>query len=183
MVINMEFNKVISERRSIRKFQEKSVSDNQIKQAIQNGLLAPSAHNRQPWKFYLTTTQEKNAIASALYEKTKNISGHTGPHTATIIKDAPALLIIYYDNDNQGSRDMDLLSIGACIENITLSLVDEGLSSVWIGNTNLINDEMKNITNLSYDTISCLAIGYQDQYPHPRPRKAYEEVVINKERQ
>ena len=47
----MEFSIVINERKSARSFENKNVSLNQINRIIKSASLAPSAKNRQPWKF------------------------------------------------------------------------------------------------------------------------------------
>lgn len=174
----MELQNVIEERRSIRKYTNQPVDQKIIIEALASGIKAPSAHNRQPWKFKIVDFEQKNKIADILYEKTKNIPGHTGPHTASIIKEVPILIVIFIDNDNKENRDMDIISIGACIENMILSLVNQGLGTLWIGNTNLIAQEIKELLNIPYETVSCLGVGYQNQFPHARPRKSIEEVIL-----
>lgn len=174
----MELKNAIMSRRSIRKFTNQPVSQEILMEAIKAGIKAPSAHNRQPWKFKIVDVEQKNEIARMLYEKTKDIPTHTGPHTANIIKEVSVLIVIFIDNDNKENRDMDMLSIGACVENMILSLVEQGLGTIWIGNTNLIGEEIKKLLNVSYETISCLGVGYQDQFPHERPRKNIEDVIL-----
>lgn len=174
----MELREAIENRRSIRKYLSEKVSEDILIDAIKYGCKAPSAHNRQPWKFKIVTEQEKNKIADALYVRTNNIVGHTGPHTSNIIKEVPNLIMVFIDNDNMANRDMDVISIGACIENIILYLTDLNIGTLWIGNTNLINDEIKEILNVPYETISCIGIGFKNQDPHARPRKEIEDVLI-----
>ncbi len=160
---------------------DNDVDDNILLDAIKMGTKAPSAHNRQPWKFKILSCEEKNQIASILYEKTKDIVGHTGPHTAGIIKDVPKIIVVFIDNQNKDDRDMDIISIGACIENIILYLTDIGLGTLWIANTNIIRDDIKRILNVSYETVSCIGVGYKNQEPHERPRKDFSEVLITEE--
>ncbi|MBC2852168.1 nitroreductase family protein [Cetobacterium sp. 8H] len=49
---------IILQRRSIRSFSNKLVTDNQIKDIITAGMCAPSAGNQQGWRFIII----KNAI-------------------------------------------------------------------------------------------------------------------------
>ena len=174
----MEVHTVLESRRSIRKFTTDKVSDDALLDGIKAAILAPSAHNRQPWKFKIVSREEKDKIAAALAEKTKDIVGHTGVHTAGIIKDADRLIVVFIDNQICENRDMDILSIGAAIENMILSFNDMGLGSVWIGNTNLVNEEIKALLDVEYETVSSIAIGVPDQSPKPRPRKEIKDVVI-----
>lgn len=174
----METCDAILKRRSIRMFKDEEINEDILLEGIKMGIKAPSAHNRQPWKFKILSKEEKDKVALLLLNKTKDIPGHTGPHTASIIKEVPNLIMIFYDNDNLGDRDMDIISIGACIENMILYFTDLGLGTLWIGNTNLVNEEIKELLNINLDTVSCLGIGYKNQDPHERPRKDIDDVLI-----
>lgn len=174
----MELKEVISARRSIRKYKDELIDENIIWDAVKYGIMAPSAHNRQPWKVKLVKNEEKDKIADVLNDKTKDIVGHTGPHTAGVIKNVPYLLMIYIDNDIIENRDMDVISIGAFIEHIILYLTEIGLGTLWIANTNLVSDEIKIITGVNLETISCIGIGVKDQDPNMRPRKEFNEIVL-----
>ena len=143
----MEFRNVLESRRSIRKFTSDDVSDGILLEAIRYATLAPSAHNRQPWKFKIVSKEEKTKIAAALREKTKDIVGHTGVHTAGIIEEANKLIVVFIDNQISENRDMDMLSIGGAIENMILALNDMSIGTVWIGNTNLIEEEIRKLEN------------------------------------
>lgn len=174
----MLLNEAILNRRSIRKYKDNVLDEITLMNGIELAIKAPSAHNRQPWKVRLLSVEEKNKVADALYYKTKDIVGHTGPHTAGIIKDVPNLIMIFIDNDIKDNRDMDIISIGAFIENLILAYTDMRLGTIWIGNTNLVSDEIKEILGVSYETVSCVGVGYADQEPKARPRKEIEDILI-----
>ena len=174
----MELCDVIESRRSIRKFTDELVDESVIMEAIKYGIMAPSAHNRQPWKVKLIKGIEKNKIADVLYEKTKDIEGHTGVHTAGVIKNVPYLLVIYYDKVDGANREHDLLSLGSFIEHIILYLTNEGLGTLWIANTNIVKEEVSEITNVNLETISTIGIGVKNQEPNMRPRKDIGEIII-----
>lgn len=56
----------IAERRSIRKFKQEAVSREQLSEIIRAGILAPSAKNRQPWRFVVVTGKSKEAALNAM---------------------------------------------------------------------------------------------------------------------
>jgi nitroreductase len=174
----MEFKSVLEMRRSIRKYKDSKVDETILKEAIKYGIMAPSAHNRQPWKIRIATTEEKNRIADELYNKTKDIEGHTGPNTAGIIREVPSLLVVFIDNQVKENRDHDVLSIGAFIENIILYLTDIGLGTLWIANTDNIKEEIKKVLNTDLECVSCIGVGEKDQDPHMRPRKEIDDILI-----
>lgn len=174
----MEFKSVLEMRRSIRKYKDSKVDETLLKEAIKYGIMAPSAHNRQPWKIRIATNEEKNKIADELHNKTKDIEGHTGPHTAGIIREVPSLLVVFIDNQVKENRDHDVLSIGAFIENIILYLTDMGLGTLWIANTDNIKEEIKKLLNTDLECVSCIGVGEKDQDPHMRPRKEIDDILI-----
>ena len=135
----MSFDEVIASRRSIRKFLDKEVSISDVEEIIKAGIMAPSAHNRQPWRVAILEVDEKDNIASVLVDKADGDESKV--NTARIIKEAPILLAIYYD-DKDGNRDDDMLSIGAFIENMHLKATEMGYGSLWIANTNSIKEDI-----------------------------------------
>ena len=51
---------IIKNRRSIRKYSSKAVGREQIEAIIEAAVLAPSAKNRQPWKYIVYTGDGKH---------------------------------------------------------------------------------------------------------------------------
>ncbi len=170
----MSFDDVVLNRRSIRKYLDKDVSMSDVEKIIKTGILAPSAHNRQPWKVKVVVSEEKTKIYEALLAKKDEDSSVA--NTAGIINEVPCLLVVFYDGNE--NRDHDMLSLGAFIENMHLKATELGLGSLWIANTDRIKKEISEITDVGLECISCLAIGYKDQEPSLRPRKNLEEIII-----
>lgn len=54
-----EFSKVIKSRRSVRVYQDGTVPDQVVEQAIDDALLAPNSSNLQPWMFVRVKSEEK----------------------------------------------------------------------------------------------------------------------------
>ena len=65
----MELKETIKNRRSIRKYKNSKISKEIIDDLIDCARLAPSAKNRQPWKFVIVTDTIKNKIADIMLEK------------------------------------------------------------------------------------------------------------------
>lgn len=175
----MELREVIENRRSIRKYKEDKIDKDIILEILKEATHAPSGHNRQPWKLKLVSDEEKNKIAEVLYEKYKDVKGHTAPHTAGIIKEVPSLVVVYLEDDDKRFREIDILSIGGYIDEVILLAEEKGLGTLWIANTNLIKEEIKEITSVNLETISCIGFGLKDQFPNKRPRKDFSEVIIS----
>ena len=116
----MELREVIENRRSIRKFESEKIDENIILEILEEATHAASGHNRQPWKFKIVTDCEKEEIANVLYEKYKDVKGHTAPHTASVIREIPNLVVVYLDNSDELFREIDILSIGGMIDEVLL---------------------------------------------------------------
>ena len=82
----------------------------------------------------------------------------TATATAGVIKLAPYLLLVFLDNINESDRDMDVLSIGGFVENILLYLTDLDMGNLWIGNTNIISDEIKENSQTALNELDRLSV-------------------------
>ena len=171
----MMFDEVIKSRRSIRKYTSERVSSQDIYSIIDAGRLAPSAHNRQPWKVRVFDSKEKGLIYFSLLEKAS--LDPSIKNTAEIIDNVPVLIGVFYDKEGD-FRDHDFLSLGAFVQNMHLKATEMGLGSLWIANTDYIKKEISKIISCDLECISCLAVGYKDQEPKMRPRKSLEEIIL-----
>ncbi|HEX9262373.1 MAG TPA: nitroreductase family protein, partial [Candidatus Bathyarchaeia archaeon] len=54
----MDFFEVVRNRRSIRKYQEKSVEKEKLERILEAARLAPSAMNRQPYQIFIVSNKE-----------------------------------------------------------------------------------------------------------------------------
>lgn len=170
----MSFDDVVGSRRSIRKYTSEDVSDVDIRKIVECGILAPSSKNRQPWRIKVVSDDLKDKIAFFLESK-KSDDDISISHTAGVIKEAKRLILVFAFD---GYDKNDVLSIGAFIENMCLKATDMGLGSLWIANTDKVNDLIKDYFDVSMDLISCVAIGHKNQNPHARPRMSLEEIVL-----
>ena len=66
--------KTIKMRRSVRSYMSGSIPEHDLYEILSAGLYAPSGKNRQPWRFYILTDEQKNYIADKM-EKWINDTG------------------------------------------------------------------------------------------------------------
>lgn len=177
----MDVIEAIEKRRSIRKFTDKEVKKEDLKELIRLATLAPSAHNRQPWRFKIVSKDDKKQIVNFIYDycsATCDDSFKTAPFTASVIDNANSLIIIMREKEESWNFH-DTLSIGAAIENMTLGALSLGLGTLWINDTDCVKDKItKYLGYGSLELVSVLAVGYPDQSPNARPRKKIEEVFF-----
>ena len=144
----------ISKRRSIRKYKNQSISHETIEKIIEAGINAPSSKNRQPWRFVVITEKEKESMLKAMSKGIQNEINDNGllpgsrqhiagaNYTVEIMKQAPVTIFILnilgksplekLSPEERFYEMANMQSIGAAIQNMSLTAVELGLGSLWI---------------------------------------------------
>jgi nitroreductase len=111
----------IRTRRSVRQFTREPISDEALDQILESGGWAPSGKNNQPWKFAVIRDP---AVKEALAALT---------HSGFIIRGAPVCIGVLLDHARVYDRTKDVQAIGACIQNMLLTIHTLGFGGVWLG--------------------------------------------------
>lgn len=182
----MEFDKVIRERRSIRAFKQEDVSDAQVREIIEAGILAPSAKNAQPWRFVVIRDKQIDELCRAMEEfHTQNPEIPCSiTKTVQVMREAPVCILVFLPERIEKMAENapwqflipDLTSIGACFENMTLKAHDMGLGSLWICDVLYARDFAESFGQ-GCQIAGALSVGVPDEQPPARPRKPLEEVT------
>ena len=189
----------IYSRRSIRKYKDKQVTKELIGQIIDAGRMAPSAKNRQPWQYIVLGGESKKEFLECMWrgilreenEKASLPALRNGipdaKNTWKIMSQAPVLIAVINSNGKNPFEDIDTdgrfveifdtLSIGASIENMLLEATAMGLGTLWIANTCYAYKELTQYLETSNQLVGAIALGYADEEPQQRPRKAMEDIV------
>lgn len=188
----------IYERRSIRHFLDKPVSREIIEQILDAGRVAPSAKNRQPWKYIVFGGEDKDELMTCmekgvLREEHQPLLPNSSKgipdckNTLRVMKEAPIIIIVLNTNgispftkinaDDRVTEICDSLSIGASIENILLKSTEIGVGTLWIANTCFAYPELTTFINTEHQLIGAIALGYANENPLPRPRRNIDDIV------
>ncbi|WP_407399483.1 nitroreductase family protein [Treponema sp.] len=190
--------KEIENRRSIRKYLEKDVPDELLKDIIEAARLAPSGHNVQPWKFIILRGERKAETITA-FEKglerekgnDKFLEGCTkefpfATHTLRLMKAAPVIIAVLCTRgknlgetmsvDQHMTQLIDMMSVGAAIENLLLEANSIGLGTLWIGAHFYAYPELKEVLKTENLIAGFINVGWPDENPKPRPRKPFDEI-------
>ena len=188
----------IVNRRSIRAYLPQPVSRKDIETVLQAGALAPSAKNRQPWRFTVALAKKKAealaAMAQGLEEERRRpllpeSARHLGGavQTLAIMKQAPVVIFVTnplgqdprqtLNTDERVTELCNAQSLGACLENMTLQATALGLGSLWICNTYFAYDALQEWIGRPGALAAAMALGYAAGNPPPRPRKPLEELA------
>lgn len=191
--------KQIMERKSIRKYKDTDVSKRDIEQILKAGIYAPSAKNRQPWKYYVYTGRKKDNLLDCMElglirERTGNKLLPNSQYglsdafnTLRIMREAPVLIIIENKNgmspyveisaDDRITEICDTLSIGASVQNILLTATELGYGTLWVANTCFAYNELLEFIDIKGQLVGAISLGIANENPAPRPRKDFIDVV------
>jgi len=168
----MNFNELSKSRKSVRSFQDKVISKDDLMTLIEAAQSAPSAGNCQPWHFFVVTD-------NATKEKLTNECCYQ-----SFIMTAPAIIVICADiprtTGRYGDRGRDLYCLqdtAAAIQNILLCAKSMDMGTCWVG----AFDEQKTteVLNLQPDMrpIAVIPVGYPANDTPFVKRRPIEEIV------
>lgn len=190
----------IENRRSIRKFSNQDVPNSIIKDIIESGTKAPSAKNRQPWKFIVVQGDSKQEMISAFkkgFEReltgddpllpNSRIHINGAKYSLEIMKNAPVTIFIIntaskglfaeLSNEEKIYEFANTQSISASIENILIEATDRGLGTLWICDIFFAYKELHNWLNVEGEMVAAISLGYPIETPKQRPRKKIDDVI------
>ena len=144
----MELKKAIKLRRTLHSFNQKKVSENVIERAIELANYAPCHRLTFPWRFtQISLPQRKSLVKLAIQIK---FSGRTIDSTIqdqmnSKFLDPSHLIVATQILTNDSKRKLEDYAACACaIQNLLLSLIDDGVGSKWsTGEITTHNDTYK----------------------------------------
>lgn len=111
----------IHTRRSIRKYETRSVPHETIREIIGAAMMAPSAGNAQPWQFIVVTDRDKLA-------QIKGINPY-----ASMADHAPLGILVCGDLSLEKYPGFWVQDCTAAMQNLLLAAHAKGLGAVWTG--------------------------------------------------
>ncbi|AGK96166.1 nitroreductase family protein [Clostridium pasteurianum] len=174
--------KEIKNRRSIRKYTDKSVEEEKIIQLIDSARLAPSGMNAQPWHFVVVKSQStREKLVEAAHNQKWMLSA---PVFILCIADIAARIdgtevITVDENSPQVELKGVIGDTSIAAEHIQLEANNLGLGTCWVGWYD--QKDIRPILNIPSDkyVVGIVTVGYAAESPEPRPRKKIEEILHN----
>ncbi len=162
----------IKNRRSVRSYLDKEIPEEVLHKVLEAARLAPSASNRQPWKFVIV--QDRNLRkrvmeASLLYNRTQPFIAEASAIIAGCATNTSHIM-----PNGMHSYPIDLT---IALDHISLQAVKEGLGTCWIGAYD--QDKIREILHIPGDvTVVCLmTLGYPADTGAKSSRKSLEEII------
>lgn len=144
--------RLVSDRRSIRRYDAGAVPTETLRRILEAASWAPSAHNRQPWRFaILAPLHWKDRLARAMGERLRRDRLADGDPAGIVDQDvarsyaritgAPVVIVValdmsdmdHYRDDRQcAEHTMAVQSTAMATQNLLLAAHAEGLGSCWM---------------------------------------------------
>jgi nitroreductase len=188
----MELFAAIQQRKSIRKFQEREISQDLLDKILESATLAPSGKNKQPWKFYVVRGEKRAEMVAEMQKgmlRLSEMSVNTGSarYSIRVLEHAPVTIFVFNPTGKHPLKKrntlevyqdiVDIQSIGAAIQNMCLTAVSLGLGSLWICDVFFGYEELCAWLGEEGQMIAAVSFGYPDHTPVKRPRKTIAEVT------
>ncbi len=163
----MDIYTAIESRYSVRAYKDKPVEDHKLKRILEAGRLAPSARNRQQWRFVVVRDAEtRKALVKASEQEW--------------MASAPVIVAVVGLTPNETmfcDVPTDPVDCAIAIDHMTLAAVGEGLGSCWVGHFR--QDQARKVLGVpdSAWIIELLPLGYPADEPKPKNRRELEDVV------
>jgi nitroreductase len=158
----------IKNRRSIRKYKNTEIEAEKVEKILESARLAPSAANRQEWKFIVVEDpQTRKKLVEAA-------------HGQKFIEEAPVTIVACSTESerimpcNQYAYTVDL---SIAVSFMILEATEIGLGTCWLGAYD--EGKVKEILEIPEDirVPAMFTVGYADEDPAPRPRKDIDNII------
>jgi len=163
---------IMKGRRSVRRYAEQPIAPELVQRLLEAAIWAPSAHNRQPWRFVvLSSAETRRALAAAMGERLRADLTADGAAPELIERDvsrsysrisgAPLAIMVclsmadmdrYPDGRrNEAEYIMAVQSVAMAAQNLLLAAHAEGLGACWMCAPLFCPDVVRNALNLPAD--------------------------------
>ena len=162
----------IRSRRSIRRYTDQPVPGEVIERVLAAAVWAPSAHNRQPWRFAILNAPEAQArLARAMGDRLRADRLADGDDSEAVVRDAqrsytrltgaPVVIVVcltmadmdsYPDTRRKKAEyTMAVQSVAMAVQNLLLAAHVEGLGACWMCAPLFCPEAVREALNLPHD--------------------------------
>lgn len=192
----MELKEAIYGRRSVRKYNDKQISDSDLQEIIDAGLHAPSAVNLQHWYFVVCKSDEAKSrlskiMGGSIFGLRKVLNNRFGNHpevieeTVDFVKsmgNANVIILTFLQKEEYDEYEGMMGAIessAAAMENIVLTAYSKGISSCWLTAPLHVEDELrKEFAPGKGRLMAAITLGYSDSKPNMPKRKDGRYIII-----
>jgi nitroreductase len=165
----MDVIEAIRKRKSQRSFLEKPVEEEKLNALIDAARLAPSASNRQEWRFVIVRGEQmRRKIAHAARDQ-------------AFVGLAPVIIVACAETDNHKMMCGQLcypINVAIALDHMSLAAIELGLGSCWIGAFD--ESEVKALLNIpeKVRVVELMPVGYPSENSvKEKNRLSFKDIV------
>ncbi len=192
----MEFMDVVLSRRSIRRYLDRPILEEDLTEILQAGIYAPSAVDLQPWYFVVIKSKEQMERLIGIMRRVSDkmrpvLEERFAKHPQVIVEStqfirqlggAPVCILVFqYKSEYKKTVETISQSIGAAIENMLLAATDKGLGSCWLTapvEVGVAAELRDTFAPGKGNLLAVVTMGYSDQVPKTPARKEGRYTII-----
>ena len=166
----MDVLSAIRKRRSIRDYLKKEVEEEKLSLILEAARQAPSASNRQEWRFIVVKDKVSKAKLCCAAKNQEFVNA------------APVIIVCCAQTDNHVmtcGQACYAIDLAIAIDHMTLAAVELGLGTCWIGA--FYEEKVKKILNIpdNIRVVEMLALGYPaKKLIAPKNRLGLDDIVF-----
>ncbi len=196
-----DFQHVLEARRTVRRYTDQPVPPAVVDQLLTAAMLAPSAHDRQSWRWAVVATPEAKArLARAMGEHLRADRLADGEAPATVdaaltrsyqrLTTAPVLVVACStmagveeapeSRVGRAKYSMAMQSLAAGLQNLLLAAQAAGLGACWLCAPLFCAPAVRLALDLpeDWEAQALITLGYPAEARQPSPRRAWAETVV-----
>ena len=163
----MDVFQAIIQRYSCRSYDPRPIEPEKITKLLEAARFAPSARNRQDWRFVVVTDPDTKAkLSKAAYDQRSLI-------------EAPVVIVACSNSDNvmRCGQPVAPIDVAIALEHIALQATELGLATCWIGS--FYPDKVKAILDIPPDIsiIELMTVGYPADLQPTTKRQPLETIA------
>lgn len=176
----MNVSDAIAQRRSIKKFQDRPVTREEIEFLLDAAVRAPNHHLTQPWRFYVLGPESRRRYGLALGQrKARKVPD---PDAASAVREKtaaeyhafPALIAVAQAlHENPETREEDYAAVMQAVAHIMLVAVDRGLGTHMRTGAVLDDPAARAAVGVrdGERIVAMVSVGVPAEVPPPKPRQ------------
>lgn len=164
----MDFLELVKSRYSCRSYQPQSVEQEKLEYVMECVRLAPSACNKQPWRFRIVSSEEGRKGLQECYER-------------EWFRSAPLYIVAsvlhneeWVRGDGKQHGDID---VAIAVEHLCLAAAEQGLGTCWVCNFDVERCKRVLLLAANEEPTVLIPIGYPADKPKEKQRKDIKLVV------
>jgi nitroreductase len=205
----MDYTRLITlmrDRRSVRRFVERPVSQPDIERLLEAARWAPSNHNRQAWRFWVMQNKSNiaalaNSVANELAVRLKSLPSVAAEYAddlmrhATFFAQSPALIVAMHKRPPAVSASLlcglsnatlisgEPLSVAMAVQNLLLAAETLRLGACVMTAPLIASEAISSYIKIppGFEVTCLIALGYPAETP-PLPRRKRLEQIVDYDR-